>query len=128
MAPVLNGSLVQSAVTAFVHTFIRGISIEVLQDNDIWLMGTLSLNKCQNHLVLSYNETQRAIPLQELESVASPRNFKDGDTAVDERCCTLIIRGTEFITLRLDTKRHREYFAACLTFLSVRVDGVLSTP
>merc|ERR1719336_2250100 len=78
--------------------------------------------------MLDVNEAQRSIPLQDVESVATPHDLRRRNILtsiqpfLDDRCCTLIIRGFEFVTFRLDTERHREYFAACLALLIARND------
>lgn len=118
--------LLQEAMATFVRTLLRGVCIEVLLDDGSVLFPEVSLNYDLTHLVLDVNEVQRAIPLQDVESIASAHELERRNilTALrpflDHRCCTLIIRGLEFVTFRFDTERHREYFAACLELLITR--------
>merc|ERR1719210_3029306 len=120
--------LVREAITTFIRTLLRGICIEVLLDDGSVLFPETSLNYELTHLMLDVNEAQRSIPLQDVESVATPHDLRRRNILtsiqpfLDDRCCTLIIRGFEFVTFRLDTERHREYFAACLALLIARSD------
>merc|ERR1712107_881382 len=103
-----------------IRTLLRGMCIEVLLDDGSVLFPETSLNYELTHLILDVNEAQRAIPLQDVESIATPRDLEKKNILtsiqpyLDDRCCTLIIQGFEFVTFRFDTVRLREYFAACL--------------
>mmetsp|Transcript_109443 Transcript_109443/g.304503 ORF Transcript_109443/g.304503 Transcript_109443/m.304503 type:complete len:243 (-) Transcript_109443:24-752(-) len=121
-----DDGLVREALATFVRTLVRGLCLEVVLDDGSVLLPQAFLNYDLTHLTLHMNEAQRSIPLQDVDSVATPSELRarNLDLAIhphiDERCCTLIIGGREFITIRLDNERHREYFAACLTLLVSR--------
>jgi len=120
--------LIQEAMTSFIRTLLRGMLIEVLLDDGSVLFPETSLNYELTHLILDVNEAQRSIPLQDVESIATPNDLEKRNILMsirpylDDRCCTLIIRGYEFVTFRFDTTRLREYFAACLELLIARSD------
>lgn len=126
--------LVHEAVGTFIRTLLRGVCIEVMLDDGSVLCPEASLNYDLTHLVLDVNEVQRAIALRDVESIATPADLEQRNILasirphLDQRCCTLIIRGFEFVTFRLDTERHREYFAACLAFLISRGSSRENTP
>jgi len=110
--------IIHEAMSTFVRTLVRGICIEVLLDDGSVIFPQTSLNSEMTHLTLDVNEAQRAIPLQDVESVATSTELRTKNILtsiqpyLDERCCTLVLRGFEFVTFRLDNERHREYFAA----------------
>lgn len=118
--------LVQDAMETFTRTLMRGINLEVLLDDGAVFFPETSLNEALTHLILEANDAQRCIPFTDVETVATPRDLinRNIQTAIqphlDERCCTLILKGFEFVTFRLDTERHRDYFAACLALLMSR--------
>mmetsp|Transcript_28030 Transcript_28030/g.61198 ORF Transcript_28030/g.61198 Transcript_28030/m.61198 type:complete len:215 (-) Transcript_28030:183-827(-) len=124
----MEPQLLQEAMATFVRTLLRGICIEVLLDDGSVLLPETSLNFELTHLILDVNEAQRMIPLQDVESVATPqellaRNILTPITPhLDDRCCILILQEFEFVTFRFDTERLREYFAACLCLLIARND------
>jgi len=121
--------IIHEAMSTFVRTLVRGICIEVLLDDGSVIFPQTSLNSEMTHLTLDVNEAQRAIPLQDVESVATSTELRTKNILtsiqpyLDERCCTLVLRGFEFVTFRLDNERHREYFAACLALLITRRDN-----
>lgn len=126
--------IIHEAMSTFVRTLVRGICIEVLLDDGSVIFPHTSLNAEMTHLTLDVNEAQRAIPLNDVESVATARELRTKNilTSIQpylcDRCATLVLRGFEFVTFRLDNERHREYFAACLALLIARRDGESGAP
>jgi len=124
----IAGPLINEAMSTFIRSLLRGICIEVLLDDGSVIFPETSLNSELTHLTLDVNEVQRAIALRDVESVATARELRTKSILtsiqpfLDDRCCTLILRGFEFVTFRLDNERHREYFSACLALLVARSD------
>eukprot|EP00747_Dinoflagellata_sp_TGD_P167249 gnl/TRDRNA2_/TRDRNA2_191304_c0_seq1.p1 gnl/TRDRNA2_/TRDRNA2_191304_c0~~gnl/TRDRNA2_/TRDRNA2_191304_c0_seq1.p1 ORF type:complete len:360 (-),score=58.40 gnl/TRDRNA2_/TRDRNA2_191304_c0_seq1:60-1139(-) len=116
-------TLLQEVMITFIRTLLRGVCIEVLLNDGTVLFLETSLNYELTHLILDANEVQRSIALQDVESVATPREIKRRNILtsiqpfLDERCCTLIIRNLDFVTFRFDTERLREYFSVCIGVL-----------
>merc|ERR1719161_2340675 len=104
----------------FIRTLVRGVVVDVLLDDGAVLVPEMSLNAEVTHLVLGVQNAQRAIPLADIEHVAVAEELKQGhivttiQNLIDERCCTLVVRDSEFVTLRFDNVKAREYFQLCL--------------
>jgi len=129
--------LIQEVMMSFIRTLLRGVCIEVLLDNGSVLLPEASLNYELTHLILDVSEDQmrqrttdgvhvqgrRSIPLADIQRVATPSDLSKMNIQtstqlfLDERCCTLIIKDFEFVTLRFDTERLCDYFASCLRIL-----------
>mmetsp|Transcript_49464 Transcript_49464/g.78268 ORF Transcript_49464/g.78268 Transcript_49464/m.78268 type:complete len:229 (-) Transcript_49464:50-736(-) len=129
--------LIQEVMMSFIRTLVRGVCIEVLLDNGSVLLPEASLNYELTHLILDVSEDQmrqrttegvhvpgrRSIPLADIENVATPSDLSKMNIQtstqlyLDDRCCTLIIKDYEFVTLRFDTERLCDYFASCLRIL-----------
>lgn len=118
--------LLNEAMASFIRTLLRGICIEVLLDDGSIILPETTLNYELTNLTLNVNEVRRTIPLADVESVASLQDLERRDILtsiqpfLDERCVTLVMRDCQFVTFRLGTERHREYFAACLALLITR--------
>lgn len=132
-AAIQNRALIQEAMATFTRTLQRGVCIEVLLDDGAVLFTETSLNYQLTHLKIEVNEARRIIPVKDIDAVATPRELElkcictSIQPYLDERCATLVIRDYEFVTFRLDTERHREYFAACLSVLVGRRDDIQTT-
>mmetsp|Transcript_25967 Transcript_25967/g.49744 ORF Transcript_25967/g.49744 Transcript_25967/m.49744 type:complete len:228 (+) Transcript_25967:62-745(+) len=124
-----SGHLLHEALSGFVRTMLRGVCIEVMLDDGTTLFPEASLNYELTHLTLEVNDVRRAIILADVEAVATSSELSMRNVPsslyqhVDERCCTLILRGQEFVTFRFDSTRHREYFSACLALLVARKES-----
>merc|ERR1712183_12639 len=83
-----------------------------------------------HHLVMSVNDVQRTVALDDIESVLGPEEAKEFGTSnngfLNDCCITLVLRSTHFLTFVFDTSRLREYFEACFKTLIAsrsRVNG-----
>mmetsp|Transcript_89465 Transcript_89465/g.186923 ORF Transcript_89465/g.186923 Transcript_89465/m.186923 type:complete len:236 (+) Transcript_89465:327-1034(+) len=132
-----SSSLVTDALSTFVRTLLRGIIVEILLDDGTVLTPRASLNYGMTELFLSLQDIQQVIMLEDVENIVTPSQLEDRQRCLlggvrdhlDDRCCTLFLSTTEFVTFRFDNERHREYFATCLSLLIARAQpGVGDRP
>merc|ERR1739848_950482 len=87
-------------------------------------MGQLSLDADVTRLSLRFKSIEREIPLDDVVQVCNPDESvmhpSVTNTAhLDERCTTLVLNSTHFLTLSFDNQRQREFFETCLQALLV---------
>lgn len=117
--------LLAQARRCFMRSFIQGVQLELLLDDgsSIHVEGTFDFPV--TNLVLSVNDVQRSVALDDIERVLGPEEAKEFGTTnhgfLNERCTTLMLRSLHFLTFVFGTTRHREYFQTCFqTLLATR--------
>lgn len=123
LSPRSRGPLLQGALSGFKGTLLRGIRVEVLLDDGSVLCPEVSVNCEASELRLAIGGASRSIALCSVLQVSTAPGELEamGAAAVgpflDGRCCTMVTRELGFVTFRLETPRHCEYFSACLDLL-----------
>lgn len=65
----------------------------------------------------------KTIPFDSIERICAPEEMRNLRTSnqffIDELCATLVLRGSQFVTLRFDSILMREYFSTCVKVLRI---------
>merc|ERR1712032_1210735 len=110
-----------NALKSFIATLRQHVEVQVRLDDGRLLDVLMSLDDTGTELVLSVNNTARSVALDEVERVCGPEEAAQASTAnktqLNEKCVTLVLASTHFLTFSFDTQRLREYFQTCLRAL-----------
>jgi len=118
---------------AFIGAMQRGVEMRVLLDDGKLLEVEASIDEALTRLVLRVKEVTRDILLEDIDRVTSGSDEAEEACVsnlshLDDRCITLVLRSTHFLTFSFETHRHREYFETCLrALLSSNRDGASTT-
>mmetsp|Transcript_48249 Transcript_48249/g.134698 ORF Transcript_48249/g.134698 Transcript_48249/m.134698 type:complete len:350 (+) Transcript_48249:142-1191(+) len=121
--PDLDPEMVlERALQSFTESMQAGIQVDVLMDDGGLLDVEVSLDFDVTRLILRLREVEREIPLDDIVQVCGPDTL--GEKAaipntmhINERCATLMLSTTHFLTFSFDTERWRDYFETCLRAL-----------
>lgn len=115
--------LLQHALSQFTRTMQRGVEVCVLLDDGRLLDVMATLDSDAAHVVLRVNGSEKSVALDEVEQVCGPGETHEACTTnrehLSDRCVTLVMSSTHFLTFSFDTARMREYFETCLKALVV---------
>merc|ERR1719265_1877855 len=110
-----------SAFQSFMRTLNQGVQLELLLDDGTSIHVEGSLDFPVANLVLTVNDVQRSVALDDIERVLGPQEAKEFGTSnhghLNDGCVTFMLKSTHFLTFVFDTPRLREYFEACFKML-----------
>jgi len=115
--------LMDHALRSFTATMQQDVEVQVLLDDGQLLDVVVALNASATELVLRVNGTARTVSLDDVERVCCPEEAAKACTAnsshLSEKCVTLVLSSTHFLTFVFETDRLGKYFEMCLRALVV---------
>lgn len=115
--------VMDQVLRSFTKSMRHGIEVQVLLDDGGVLEVDASFDMNMSKLVLKVKEVERDIPLEDIEQVCGPDEAQAAGTTnrehLSERCTTLVMSSTHFLTFVFDSPRHREYFQTCLSAIVI---------
>lgn len=121
-APEEQRLALQVCLRAFTRSLLRGVGVNVLMDEQRARLAEARLDSDLTHLVLHVPDAQHPVALKCINVICSPAELTRRPPAMSKvlelsRCCTLVIKGGQFLTFVFDVPRTREYFETCLKVL-----------
>lgn len=118
----------QASVHSFRRAMVRGISVGILVDDSRAILGEVCLNSELTYLVVHMSKEQRPVPLKSITCVCAAKEAVAVENSVlDDRCVTIVIDHTSFLTLVFNSTRTSEYFKTCLKVILL-ANGTECTP
>eukprot|EP00929_Paragymnodinium_shiwhaense_P040904 TRINITY_DN21287_c0_g1_i2.p1 TRINITY_DN21287_c0_g1~~TRINITY_DN21287_c0_g1_i2.p1 ORF type:complete len:273 (+),score=44.80 TRINITY_DN21287_c0_g1_i2:105-923(+) len=115
----------QKALKAFTKSMQEGLEVFVVLDDGTMLSVTLALDQDVTALTLQSAQAHKHIQLAEVRKVLAPEEVQlhlatvTNAAHLNERCTTLLLGTSQFLSFAFGTERLREYFEACLKALLV---------
>merc|ERR1719387_2623463 len=119
----------QQSMRSFVRTMVQGVSLEMVLDKRTTLQTQCFLDKDLQKLLLHVGQDRHMILIHDIERVLGPDEAvncgigRRRKMIADEASATLVMTGSLFVTLRLDSPLAREYFEVCIRVLRAMRDS-----
>jgi hypothetical protein len=102
----------------FARDLLNGVWMDVLLNDGAILPAFVKMDSRMTVLSIRARDEVRTLPLSDVEKVCGSEELRNIETAnqryIEETCVTLVLRGQQFVTFRLDNAHASEYFASCL--------------
>lgn len=119
--PLDSDLVLNQALRCFMRSMMQGVQLELLLDDGSSIHVEATFDIPISNLLLSVNDVHRSVALDDIDRVLGPQEAKEFGTSnhgfLNERCTTLMLKSSHFLTFVFDTPRLREYFQACFKTL-----------
>lgn len=110
--------MVDTILQSFIDNMQRGAEMKVLLDDGNLLDVETSFDADMTRVILRVKEVTREMLFEDIERVSGPDEKEDSchtnSEHLDDRCATLVLSTTHFLTFSFETKQLREYFQSCM--------------